>query len=194
MQEIKTTKVMLPVELDENVEVRNKKDNSKILVKIIVFNVVNLILVASLFYLIGKMPKLAADLKETKSATYAKEGVNDAAILRSEIEKNQDKIDALMDLTVDEVGLVEFVQEIRNIKNEGLITDLVFTDQGAIRNSKKELGYPISFVFQGTREQINRGLERLYSLPVLYKISGAELEGTAESATYKLDIFLLIDE
>lgn len=194
MENKKIVKEALPMELDKNIEVRSKKANSQILVKIAVFNVINLILVVSIVYLVGKMPSLGNELKEIRSATYAKEGVNDAAILRSEIEKNQDKIDPLKNLVVDDAGLFKFVQAINDIKNEGLIAEFTLTGQGSVRNSKKELGYPISFVFQGTKDQINAGLERLYALPVLFNISGAELEGTAEAAVYKLNIFLLIDE
>lgn len=179
--------------IDKNIEERNKKTSSRVLLKIIILNLVNLVLVIAIFFLLGELPKLGNSIKEIRSSNIAAEGKNDAVILASEVDRNREKIDNIRNIYVDENGFVEFVSIINPLRVEGIISDLVFSPS-AVENSKKQAGVPITMVFQGSRDQINLALEKLYQAPVLFNVVSVELEGTAEAAIYRLSIFLLVDE
>lgn len=180
--------------IDQNLLDRNRKASSRILLKIIAINIVSAILIIIIFVLLNKLSDLGVALKEIRSERFVSQGESEAAVLRSEIEKNQSKIDELEALFVNRSDFSNFIGVLNVLQNEGIVTSIIPSGNDPVQNSKKQLGIPIAIELQGTKDQINSALMRIYSEPVLFSTINTELEIGAESAVLKLNIFLLTDE
>lgn len=180
--------------IDQNIIERKKKASSRILLKIIVINVVSGLLIIAIFVLLNKLSDLGEALKEIRSERFVSQGESEVAVLQSEIEKNREKIERLESLYLDKSSFADFIGVLNTLQTEGVITRIILSGEDPILNSKKQLGYPINLVLEGTEEQINTGLERIYAQPVLFSTINSEIEIGAERAVLRLNIFLLTDE
>lgn len=179
---------------DQSIEKLGKVRSSRIILKIVVLNVINLLLIGSIFLIIGKLPALGNKLKELRSASFVAQGENDAAVLRSELERHSEDINKLKSLYVNASGFSDFIGELTDMKESGQLSDFTIVGSGVITNNAKQKGVPLMVTFEGTEAELNESLEKLYSSPVLFNLASVELERNADNTKMGLSIFLLVDE
>ena len=180
--------------LEEKAAEKSKRKISRVLVKIVALNIVNALLIVAIFYVLSQLPVEGKKIKELRSTQIAANESNDAAVLLAEVDRNKDKINELKALFADDSGFLRFVSEADSLKAEGIITELSFPGGVPVRNEDKELGLPVLIVLQGTKEQINTGLEKVLSLPFFLKPVSVELETTPELLIMRFGAFLFVNE
>jgi hypothetical protein len=176
-----------------NNQSRGGKKMPRVILKVIAVNVVNLVLIAAIFYFLGNMDSQAEKIKELRSASIIARETSDVAIIKSDIDKTADKIDRLKDLYVDDNRFGDFIQQVNAIKGEGVITQFDFPG-GAVVTEGKLRGYPLLLVFQGTKEAVNNALSRVMTLPYLLSPESVEVELNPESVTVSFGALILVNE
>jgi len=186
--EVKTTK-----KVEEKFKGHGTKKVSRVILKVIGANIVNLVLVAVVFYLLGIMPKQAEKIKELRSASIVAQETSDAAVIKADIDKNEDKIEQLKNLFVDDQGFGQFIREVNAIRAEGVITQFDFPGQGSVTRGKLR-GYPVIIVFQGNLDTVNGAFSRIMDLPFLLSPESIEVIGSSDNLTLNFGALLLVND
>jgi hypothetical protein len=181
----KPAKVEPPLESPVDAKFKKHKEKKKRitrdLVKIIGANIVNVILIVSIFYILGQLPDVAQKIKELRSAQIASQEVSDVAVIQSEIDRNADKIQELRNLFIDDEQFIVFIRELNALQIEGIVSEFDLTGGKTTVNKDGTSVLPVIIVFQGQKEQINSALKRIHDLPILLRPSAVELVSVSAS-------------
>lgn len=172
------------------------------LAKVLVANVMNLLLLAATFYLLGRLPVVAKQMKELHSAQIAAEETTDAGVLNAEIERNKEKVDIVTKFYAGDQEFLDLVDAVYDLRDEGVFSEVVFPGGGSV--TVKELakigakGFPVGVTIRGSEEAINSGLSRIFSLPFLFYPQDVELvlepgENSGE-LVMKFNFYLVVNE
>ncbi|OGM31645.1 hypothetical protein A2803_04420 [Candidatus Woesebacteria bacterium RIFCSPHIGHO2_01_FULL_44_21] len=181
-----------------------KRRGPSVIVKIVVANVVNVLLLVAIFYLLAQLPVVSKKIKELRSTQLAAQGSADAVIINSEIEKDKEKIDTLTGLLARDQEFIEFVEVVTALKSEGVVTDVIFPGGDPIVSPSLATlggkGYPIILTFGGSLEAINSGLSRVTALPFILAPQNVELEINQASeenpggTVLRLGVYLVVND
>ena len=183
-----------PTEVNEEILTRDRKRNKRTLIKIVALNVTNLLLIFAIFYILGKLPDIASEIKQLRSAQYAAQGVNDAEVLRADINKNSGMVDSLEKLFIDKTSVVDLSKTLSSIRDEGSINEFDFPGSRVITDKSGQTVLPILIIFHGSRDQVNDAMNRVFSLPFMFKTQSVEVDGTPEELTLTYNGFILANE
>ncbi|MGD8744462.1 MAG: hypothetical protein PVJ52_02620 [Candidatus Woesebacteria bacterium] len=158
----------------------------------------NLLLVGLLVFVLTKLPEKASELKRLKNLAISSDARSKVEIADLEIQSNIDKSDRLISLFPDEEGLVNFVQEVEKLKNEGAVKDFYFANEDAVKDKTRLFGIPFVIVFEGSWGEINRDLLAIERLNYLIRTVTVQLEvkESEEGSTIEFDYggFIYVNE
>lgn len=181
------------MKLNFNYKNINKGGNK---LKNVIFNVVNVVLLVILFFILNNIPKVATTVKQLRSESIVAQEEADISILSSELKRYQEKIDEVNSKFTNEDKFINFLQEVENIKRDGVLGEFSFPVSQTVKDSNGNFGFPVSFVFQGSQEQINSEVLRLLNLDFLIKPINVEVEVSSgsEIITLRMGSFLYVNE
>jgi hypothetical protein len=197
-------KQIVPEELLEAEEKHKDKDGqverpTKVLIRVVITNVVNAVLLIAVFYLLSQLPKVAGRIKELRSQQLAAQETTDAAIIASELGRSSDKLNTLTNLYAGDNEFIDFVAKTTALREEGVISEVLFPGEivissGSLRGLGVDKGFPISLVFQGSEESLNSALSRVLALPYLLAPQDVELEEGEGGWTLRLGLLLVVND
>ncbi len=156
---------------------KTKKRKSKISfwVKDIILAVVNIGFIVALVIIVGRLPARASRLKFLKNEDLKVTVKGSLDITEVEIESSRKKADKLLILFPDESGLIGFVKEIDDLKEEGIVTRFAFASENAVRDKTGYYGIPLVIEFAGTWGQIGQALQKIDDLTYLLRAVNIEV-------------------
>lgn len=163
--------------------------------KIIAFNVVNAILIVLTIVILNRLPLESEKIKELRSQSIQAQGASDVEVLKSEIEKNSEQINALRSIFVNDENFVDFISKIDSLKADGTIVEFVFPVSNPVVDKDKNLGFPVNLVLKGSEEAVNNSLTSVLSLHYILKPINLEISISDENEVLlKYAGFLIVDE
>ncbi|OGM28301.1 hypothetical protein A2801_02485 [Candidatus Woesebacteria bacterium RIFCSPHIGHO2_01_FULL_41_10] len=157
-------------------EVESSGRISREVLKTIIFNVMNLIVVGVLVFLLTRLPQMADNLKKTRSENLLQRETADIAVLKSDIERARARVEDIDAYFANDEELIAFVAEMDTLRATGVVTGFSFLGNEPIDDKSGNKGLPINIVFVGSIEQINSALRQIESLPYFIKAVDIELE------------------
>ena len=174
-----------------------KKILKSLWLKEVVLGVVNLGLVLSTIFLLGKLPTRASEFNKVRNASISESTKSEVEVAGLEIAASKEKADKLNSLFPDEAGLIGFVREIDRLKEEGLVTRFAFAREKAVKDKTGHFGIPVIIEFRGGWLEIGQGLTRLNETPYLLRAVTIEANRSGEDGNliiFKYGGFLYVDE
>lgn len=148
--------------------------------KALLLGLYNLIAVAILFIAISDMSSKAQEVKRLKSLNLRQIN-SEIKIIESNI-KNYEKQNAyLKKLFPDDTGFIQFIKEIDSLKKEGSVAQFSFASNDIVIDQTKNIGLPINIEFQGSKEKVNQALQKVLTLPYLFRPITTEIRITTET-------------
>jgi hypothetical protein len=169
--------------------------------KDIILGIVNLISIVLFVIMIINFPKKSKELKDLKIQEIKNEMA--LGLGTTEIEVARPKAQEINKLFLDEAGIVNFVNDVELQKSEGgAISKVSFASQTAVSDKTGNFGVPIVIELTGSWEAIDADLQKIDSLPYLFRPVKVEIgyddkspdEESAEVVVYKYGIFLYVRE
>ena len=159
---------------------QEEKSLGRMKAKLIIFNIINVILLASLGFMLQKLPKDAEKVKELRSASVASHAESDIGILQAELDKNRENINKISEIFVDDSKFLSFISSVDQLKASGLISNFSLPVTKPVADSNKNLGLPVSMTFSGTQEQVNQALIEVHTLPFILKPVNLDIDVVPE--------------
>jgi hypothetical protein len=169
---------------------------SRFWLKDIILGVLNLVFVVSLVVLLGRLPGKANEFKRLRNESLDTAAKSSIEIAGLELEASRKKADKISAFFPDDAGLIDFVNQIDVLKEEGLVSRFSFTSEEAIRDRTGYYGIPVFIEFSGTWSQVGVGLQRVQNLPYLLRAVSIETTVKPEEnlVEFKYGGFLYVDE
>ena len=173
------------------VEVKNKSS-----LKTIIFNIVNVLLLIAILFFINRIPKLALEAKSLNSELIVAQESSGVAILKSDIERNLEKIESIESSFTNESKFLEFISEIENVRAGGILTEFNFPVANPVVDSTGNPGFPIAFALRGSQNDVNNEVSRLFGLDYVLRPTNLSIEIAPEGdiITLRMGTFLYINE
>lgn len=140
----------------------------------VVLGVLNIFLVGAILFLLFDLPQKAEKLKDIKNQNIRNEEI--ASLKISDVNLQKDKIEALENSFLDESGVLDFVREIEVLKEDGTVKDLSFESQEAVKDRTNNFVLPIEITLVGQREEIKEDVQKIESLPYLFRVVKIDLQ------------------
>ena len=167
-------KVMVKPLLENQDEENQDKVRLPITIKDIILGIINVICLILLFIILINFPTKARELKNLRLESLKNE--SKVSFELDKIHESKAKADELDKLFLNDAGVVNFVNELEKIKNEGgAIKTISFANQGPIKDRSGNFGIPVVIEFQGRWEQIDMDLQKLDLLPFLFRAAKVEI-------------------
>jgi hypothetical protein len=157
-------------------ELKVQKETRTVSFGAIFLIVLNFIFVIVLAFILSKLPGKAKELKELINQELQAEKVGGTQLVNLEIENMKPKTEKLEALFPDERGLVDFVRDLDELKNQGFITNFNFASKEPVKDKTGLYGVPVIIEFRGSWSQIGEGLLRLQNLPFMFRAVKVETE------------------
>lgn len=148
---------------------QEEKSLGRTKVKIIIFNIINLVLLVSLGFLLQKLPRDAEKVKELRSAQVVSHSENDIGVLQAELDKNKENIESISEVFVDDEKFLGFITSIDQLEASGVISNFSLPVTKPVLDSNKNLGLPVSMTFSGSLDQVNQAFAEVDKLPYILK-------------------------
>lgn len=137
--------------IEEQATEKAKSRTTSVVIKVAIANIINVVLLVTIFFLLGNLSDIAEKIKDLRSAHLVAQGTSDAALIHADIEKNQDKVDKLDELYIDDDGFADFLTAVAAIRTDPTITEVTFPGSEEAISGTNQTGVPVSIVFQGTK-------------------------------------------
>lgn len=180
---------------EKETKVKKKVPEKKWWLKDVFLAVVNIIFVAAMMVILGRLPNRANEFRQFRNSAQLATAKSEVDIAEFEIEEASQEAQVLKDLYPNESGLANFASEMDQLKAEGLITSFSFASEQPVRDKTGYYGVPIIVRLTGSWEQISQGLARIEKLPFLFRAVSIEtsvVEGNL--IEFKYGAFLYVDE
>jgi Tfp pilus assembly protein PilO len=168
-----------------------------ILVRAAVLAIINLIAVAAIVFLMGRLELKAQEVKRLRSLHLGGASNQDPfSTLSAEIEGSETKVNELVSYFPDSQGLIAFVGEIDKLKAEGVVTNFSFAKEEPIKDKTGALGLPVVIDLRGTWPQIDSALGRIMSLPYFIRtirVDAAPSQEDSSLVDFKFGGFLYVE-
>jgi hypothetical protein len=178
--------------VDEEIEIKERLYTYKD----VILGVVNFISIVFFVILIINFPKRSQELKSLKIQEIKNETA--ANMETNEIDFVKPKTDEMNRMFLDESGIVNFVNDVELQKTEGgAISKVSFASQKAVTDKTGNYGVPIVLELTGNWEAIDADLQKIDTLPYLFRPVKVEIgydEENPEVVIYKYGIFLYVKE
>lgn len=175
-------------------ERRKKKVN--FWVKDILLAIINISFIVALLVVLGSVETQASKLRDFRNEDIKVTAKGEIDIAELEIESSKQKADQLLILFPDDTGLIDFVNSIDVLKNEGLVTRFAFASEKAVKDTTGYNGIPLILEFRGDWNQIRLALQRVEELPYLLRAISIDIETDSETGeiVFKYGGFLYVNE
>ncbi len=181
---------------NKKVKIDEKDYGKRLTTRAVVVLGINLVGIITLMIILGKLPAKAAELKGLKNSILTVEQSSEVNFADLELKSNKELAEKLLVLYPDEVGLINFVQEIEKLKKQGIVTNFSFANQTPVRDRTKYLGIPIAIEIKGNWHQISDVLVDLQELAYLFRPVSMSTQPDSENGLIKVRYggFLYVDE
>jgi len=172
-------------EVKKENEVKTVKKSFPLTARDIILNVINLIAVVLLVILLKKFPQNARDLNRLRTESIKNE--SGVSFEFGEVDTYEAKAQELNKLFLDDSGIVNFVNEVENLKdNNPAIQKISFTSNEVIKDKTGNYGTPIVIELAGSWEEIENAIIDIQQLPYLFRavnVSAKEKDAENEDET-----------
>lgn len=181
---------------NKKVKIDEKDYGKRLTTRAVVVLGINLVGIITLMIILGKLPAKAVELKGLKNSILTVEQSSEVNFADLELKSNKELAEKLLVLYPDEVGLINFVQEIEKLKKQGIVTNFSFANQTPVRDRTKYLGIPIAIEIKGNWHQISDVLVDLQELAYLFRPVSMSTQPDSENGLIKVRYggFLYVDE
>lgn len=159
--------------------------SSKIMFKVYVTNVVNIILLVGIVFFLDKVTLTAKDVQKKHSEVLALDQRAEDKVLAANLEKVKPTVDELHKAFLDEEGIVTFVQKLEELKKNGVVTDTSFPSNQPVTDGARGKGLPLLVKIEGNKDKVNTAVTALDNLPSI--IRPVSLKMTKDIDAYKLE-------
>jgi len=147
--------------------------------KDILLAIINIASLALLIILLIKLPEKAKELKLLRNQVLLSE--SEVALEISEVAGSKDKSSELESLFIDEVGLVNFVGEVEELKGENSsIGKINITSQKVVKDKTGNYGIPVVIEMRGNWTALGEDMQKIQQLPYLFRAIRIETEELEE--------------
>ena len=176
-------------------KVKKPKGEKKWWIKDLILASVNIVFLAALMIILGKMPIRANELSQLKNTFVVATAKSEVQIAEFEIEESKLKAEELKKFFPTQSGLANFAGEMDKLREEGLISSFSFASEDAVRDQTGYYGVPVIIRFLGTWDQIEQGLTKLGDLPFIIRAVSIEAgAGDDNLVDFRYGGFLYVDE
>ena len=167
----------------------------KVVLRIIVFNVVNVFLVVLILTLIGGLSRKANELKILKNEKILTQEMTDVAVLRADLNNWAVEIEKIKSVFVDEDNFLKFLDAKDQLQASGIVTDFSVSDK-VVKDGNGNKGYALLIEFKGGVENVRRGLETLEKMPFLMRTASLDISILREENQVRVKYigFLYVNE
>ncbi|KKU12350.1 MAG: hypothetical protein UX19_C0002G0057 [Candidatus Woesebacteria bacterium GW2011_GWA1_45_8] len=168
-----------------------------VLMKAAALAVINLIVVAGVVFLMGKIQTKAQAVKRLRSIQVGVVRGDAFSALKTDVEEAEAKTKQIIEYYPGSQGLIDFVGEIDKLKAEGLVTGFSFANEEPIKDRTGSLGLPVLIEIKGNWSQIDSALSRVMGLPYLLRPIRVDAQPQEEEPgliQFKFGGFLYVDK
>jgi hypothetical protein len=163
--------------------------------KDVILGVINFISFVFLVIILMKFPSKAQELRKLKIEELKNEATVSPELGKINVYKT--KVDELDSLFLDEVGVVDFVDEVEKLKSEGGAFDkVIFASQKVVEDRTGNYGIPVIIELRGSWKAINTTMEAIDKLPFLFRPANITAEPAKEEGVliFKYGGFLYVND
>lgn len=142
---------------------------SHVLLKVILMNVVNLFVLGGIVFLLQQLPRQAQHVKTVSTEIQGLQEAADVAVLKSDIERNKEKIDALTATLAADKTVIFFITRMDEIKKTTPDLQYEFPITTEVPDKSGLKGLPISITMKGTKKAISDAFIAVGKIPVFMK-------------------------
>ncbi len=135
---------------------------------------VDLICLLLIFIFLSILPAKAQEAKKLKSLSLKIQAAKEKLINPAELVSEKQIADLQAVFPKDE-GLVNFINEIDSLKKQGLVNQFSFASEKPVKDKNGYLVLPIVIQFSGSEAEVNYGLNKILSLPYLFRAINVEI-------------------
>lgn len=146
-----------------------KQPISKLFIKIVVVNVINLLVFLALFMLLRDLPNIATAVKKANSANQTAEHSFDSTVLQAEVDKYADKTKIVESALMGDQTVISFVSLMDQIKEKGILTQYDFPINQEVTDKTGFYGLPVIATIVGTKQQVSETLISITNKPLLVR-------------------------
>lgn len=181
---------------NKKVKAEEKNFGKRLKTRAIIILGINFVGIIILVILLRKLPTKALELKGLKNSIITAEQSAEVNFADLELKSNKELAEKLLVMYPDEVGLVNFIQEIEKLKKRGIVTNFSFANQTPVRDKTRYLGIPIAIEIKGNWKEISGALVDLQKLPYLFRPVSMSTQPDSEEGLINVRYggFLYVDE
>ena len=146
-----------------------KQKLSRVLMKVIVVNILNLLVVLAIMLLLRQLPMVALNVKRTNSQEQISSHSVDSTILKAEMDKSKVKTDTVLSMLGGDKTVISFITRMDELKKEGFLISYEFPITNEILDKTGLHGLPVLMVIQGTKQNISETLVKISEIKVLLR-------------------------
>lgn len=150
-------------------QISEKKSISKVLLKVISVNILNLLVVIFLFILLRQLPQVALSVKKANTEKQVSQHAVDSAVLNSEIEKNADKTQLLTSTLSGDQTVISFVTQMDVLKAKGILTGYEFPITAEVTDKTGLHGLPVIATIVGTKTEVSDTIAAINNFKLLIR-------------------------
>ena len=172
-----------------------KKKLSRVLLKVIVVNVLNVFVLVGLLIVLNEIPKRALEVKTATTKMQAAQQNADAAVLEADIEKNKEKLDLIQSVFSGDKTLIAFISHMEDLKTQNTVSSYEFPITNEIADKTGLKGLPVTVTIVGNPISIQPAISQIFDTTSLLKPVSLTIE-TAEdgNSIATLGAFLYISQ
>jgi len=177
------------------VKKKAKKRLRKVVLRIIVFNAVNVLLVVLTLVLISGLSRKANELKILKNENVLAQEMTDVAVLRADLNNRMEEIAKIKSVFVDEDSFLKFLDAKDQLQASGIVTDFSVSDK-VVKDGSGNRGYALLIEFKGGIEDVRQGLLTLEKMPFLMRTASLDISMLREENQVRVKYvgFLYVNE
>ena len=157
--------------------------------------VIDLFLLISSVFLIFNLPKKAAELNRARSEEQKVIESKKIDVTSLEYVPTKESVDKLNGFYPEEDGLIDFIEKIEILKEEGKVKNFSLVGQDAVKDKTGAYGIPFIVEFEGAWENINLSLQEFQKLPYLVRAVDIEIKLIdTKTVNFKYGGFLYVSD
>jgi hypothetical protein len=166
------------------------KKYSRPMLKSIIANAINIVLIIIIIVLVRKIPAKAQSVKELSNQKELAQEKIDLEVLSADLLNNRQKIEQIDSLFADPKEILQVIEALSNLKNSGQIEEFNLADN-PIRDKSGQTGLPIRIKGTGSRESVDATIRALHAIGKIVKPEKLTIS-LDENISFEYTAFLLM--
>jgi Tfp pilus assembly protein PilO len=163
---------------------------------IAIMGIIDVLFIIASFLLLGRIAAIANSIYKLNGEKIVAEQKSNAGLVKQEIENHKEDADKLFSLFPSNDKLLEIIDQMDQLKRDGLIAQYTFVSDTPVKDKSGYQGLPIMFDITGSVEGINNALKKINDLPFILRDIKMEIKELPKAAGYtvKYGVILYVDE